>query len=227
MASATRNGKRLIAVVLGASSGQARSIKAIQMLDRGFSSDTLSWLRPSLGTVDSLTPIDASPPDLRDEMCSGKRHSPASDEDEDTIASNATSDGSGQALAFFATGQTPALKPSECSRQRPRASEPIPVYTGPTRTGPALIAAVAADANEQAAAAASRERNRATRRKSPMPADDAGKAAKSKLARHANAKPDAAAKSADKPAATESRTNRPNRRRPPSLPSRAQVNSNG
>ena len=202
VASATRNGKRLIAIVLGASSGHARSIKAIQMLDRGFSSDTLSWLRPSLGTVDSLTPIDASPPDLRDEMCSGKRHKPASDEDEDTIASNATSDGSGQALAFFSTGQTPALKPSEVLAAAPAASEPVPVYTGPTRTGAALIAAVAADANEQAAAARHGKKSRHAAKK-PDAADDAGKAAKSKLARHANAKPDAAAKSAVKPAATE------------------------
>src|ERR1700735_3114672 len=103
VASATRNGKRLIAVVLGASSGQARAIKAVQMLERGFSNDTLSWLKPSLGTVDSLAPIDASPPDLRDEMCNGKRHRPASDE-HDAAASNAPADGSGSALAFFATG---------------------------------------------------------------------------------------------------------------------------
>src|ERR1700724_785148 len=85
VASATRNGKRLIAVVLGASSGQARAVKAIQMLERGFGSDTLSWLRPTLGTVDSLVPIDASPPNLRDEMCNGKRHKPDSAADEDTF----------------------------------------------------------------------------------------------------------------------------------------------
>ena len=151
VASATRNGKRLIAVVLGASSGQARAVKAVQMLDRGFSNDTLSWLRPSLGTVDSLAPIDASPPNLRDEMCSGKRHKPASDEDEDTTAGNGTSDNSGQALAFFSTGQTPALKPSELLAAAPAPSEPIPVYTGPTRSGAALIAAVAADADQRAA----------------------------------------------------------------------------
>jgi len=72
VASATRNGKRLIAVVLGASSGQARAVKAAQLLERGFANNTLSWLRPSLGTVDSLVPIDASPPNLRDEMCGGK-----------------------------------------------------------------------------------------------------------------------------------------------------------
>ena len=69
VASATRNGKRLIAVVLGASSGTMRAVRAAQLLDRGFAGNTLSWLRPSLGTVDNLVPIDASPPNLRDEMC--------------------------------------------------------------------------------------------------------------------------------------------------------------
>ena len=36
VASATRNGKRLIAVVLGSSSGQARAVRAAQLLERGF-----------------------------------------------------------------------------------------------------------------------------------------------------------------------------------------------
>src|SRR6266513_2223616 len=89
VASATRNGKRLIAVVLGASSGQARAVKAAQLLERGFANNTLSWLRPSLGTVDNLAPIYAAPPNLRDEMCSGKHKRPASDED-DTVASSST-----------------------------------------------------------------------------------------------------------------------------------------
>ncbi len=200
VASATRNGKRLIAVVLGASSGMARSIKAVQMLDRGFANDSLSWLKPSLGSVDSLVPVDASPPDLRDEMCNGKRHRPASDED-DTVASNGA-EGSGQALAFFATGPTPAMKPSELLAAAPAPSEPIPVYAGPTRTGAALIAAVAAEtaAQEQAAAKHRGKKSHVAARKPPEAgADDTGKA---KPIKHANAKPDAAAKGADKPAAS-------------------------
>ena len=98
-------------------------------------------------------PIDASPPNLRDEMCGGKRHKPASDEDDDTVAGNvAGSTNSEPALAFFTAGlQPPTLKPSELLAAAPAPSEPIPVYTGPTRTGAALIAAVTADADEQAA----------------------------------------------------------------------------
>jgi D-alanyl-D-alanine carboxypeptidase len=204
VASATRNGKRLIAVVLGSSSGTARAVKAAQLLERGFANNSLSWLRPSLGTVDNLVPIDASPPNLRDEMCSGKRHKPASDEDEDTVAGNAGST-SGPALAFFAAGlQPPTMKPSELMAAAAAPSEPIPVYTGPTRTGAALIAAVAADADQQTV----RHRGRKSRIASKKPdaaaekheaKNDAKNDTKSEsksAAKHANA---AAPKAADKP----------------------------
>jgi D-alanyl-D-alanine carboxypeptidase len=199
VASATRNGRRLIAVVLGASSGQARAVKAAQLLERGFGNNTLSWLRPSLGTVDNLAPVDASPPNLRDEMCNGKRRRPASDEDEDTVASNGGSSGGETGVAFFTAGlQPPMVKPSELLAAAPAPSEPIPVYTGPTRTGPALIAAVAADSEKQT----SPHRGKKTRIAAKKPDAAEPKAeAKSTAARHANAKPDAAPKAAEKPAA--------------------------
>jgi D-alanyl-D-alanine carboxypeptidase len=218
VASATRNGKRLIAVVLGASSGTMRAVRAAQLLERGFSNNTLSWLRPSLGTVDNLVPIDASPPNLRDEMCGGKRHKPASDEDEEPVASNAGGSSSGEAgITFFTAGlQPPMVKPSELMAQAPAASEPILVYTGPTRTGAALVAAVAADTEMQAPrrrgkksqvaakkpdSAAEPKTDAKTDAKVDAKATEAAKpAAKPATVRHANAKPDAA-KPADKPVA--------------------------
>ncbi len=51
VASATRNNKRLIAVVLGASSSSMRALRAAQLLERGFNSNRLAWLKPSLGTA--------------------------------------------------------------------------------------------------------------------------------------------------------------------------------
>ena len=70
VATATRDDRRLIAVVLGAPSSAARAMKAAQLLERGFNSNTgLSWLMPSLGTVETVQPVDAAPPNLRDEMC--------------------------------------------------------------------------------------------------------------------------------------------------------------
>ncbi len=216
--SATRDGKRLIAVVLGASSGRMRAIRAAQLLDRGFAGSSTSWLRPSLGTVNNLVPIDASPPNLRDEMCSGK-HKPASDEDEDTVA-GAPANGE-TALTFFAAGlQPPTIKPSELLAGPAAPSEPIPVYTGPTKTGAALIAAVAADSEKQTAHPKGKKARLAA--KKPDDAVDGkteakdsgkntkgvGKSAKSEApakptaVRHASTKPDASPKSADKTTAS-------------------------
>src|SRR4030081_569403 len=72
--SATRDDRRLIAVVLGAPSSAARALKAAQLLERGFNSNSgLTWLMPSLGTVETLQPVDAAPPNMRDEMCGSHR----------------------------------------------------------------------------------------------------------------------------------------------------------
>jgi D-alanyl-D-alanine carboxypeptidase len=211
--SATRNGKRLIAVVLGSTSGQARAVRAAQLLERGFASNGLGWLRPSLGTVDNLVPIDASPPNLREEMCGGKRKRPATDEDEEATLANASR--SESPVAFFAAGlQAPMAKPSELLAGSYTAGEPMVVYTGPKRTGAALIAAVAADDQKQV----TRKRGKKSRVAAKKPDADAPKtaarateaksdakpaAAKPAAVRHANAKPDtsAAAKPAAKPVA--------------------------
>ncbi|MEO6842130.1 MAG: serine hydrolase [Bradyrhizobium sp.] len=216
--SATRDGRRLIAVVLGSSSGTMRAVRAAQLLDRGFANNNgLSWLRPSLGTVDQLAPIDTSPPNLRDEMCGGKHHHPASDADEEAIAGNAGSSSTGETSAtFFAAGlQPPMAKPSDLMAAAPAASEPIPVYTGPTKTGAALIAAVATDSEKQTerpkgrkARAAGKKANAATAEAKTDAKPDAKSDASAKPAgvKHANAKPDAAARPADKPAAAADQT---------------------
>ncbi|MDE5462715.1 serine hydrolase [Bradyrhizobium sp. CSS354] len=214
VASATRNGRRLIAVVLGANSGTARAVKAAQLLERGFSQDNLTWLRPSLGTVDKLVPVDASPPNLRDDMCGSHRKRPASDDDDALIATNGGLSGSASAtggeaqVTFFTAGlQPPLMKASELMASAPAAAEPVLVYTGPTRTGTALIAAVAADADQQVTPKPRGKKSRVAKR--PDAADkpaDKPKDAKTAAAKP-DAKPVAAAKSADgksaaKPAGT-------------------------
>ena len=216
--SATRNGKRLIAVVLGSTSGHQRAVRAAQLLERGFASNGLAWLRPSLGTVDNLVPIDASPPNLRDEMCGGHRKKPASDEDEDAaIAGTGAASGESPAM-FFTSGLQPAMpKASEMLAGAPAASEPMVVYTGPKKTGAALIAAVATDTEKQtpakrgkrargaavkpdAGAAPKADAKQADAKPSDAKSSDAKPAAKP--VRHASAKPDAVAKPAEKPAAS-------------------------
>jgi D-alanyl-D-alanine carboxypeptidase len=206
VASATRDGRRLIAVVLGASSGRMRAVRAAQLLDRGFAGNGLAWLRPALGTVDNLAPIDASPPNLRDEMCGGKHKRPASDEDEDTLASSAgssTTNGEGGAASFFAAGLQAAMpKPSEFLDLPPTASEPVVVYTGPTKTGAGLIAAVEADSEKTQPQPAKRgkrvhvvikvNQDAAADAKGDAKSDAKSDGKQAKPARHANAKPDAA-----------------------------------
>ncbi len=207
VASATRDGKRLIAVVLGASSGTMRAVRAAQMLDRGFGTNGLGWLKPSLGTVDQLAPIDASPPNLRDEMCSGKRHHPASDED-DTTASDSTS-GAQIGSTFLAAGlQQPAAKPADLMAAAPAPSEPILVYTGPTRTGAALIAAVAADTESQTVHRGKKGHGAGKKLAATAEPKDGSKTQDTKPTtpmRHANAAP----KAADKPAATDAAAVKP------------------
>jgi D-alanyl-D-alanine carboxypeptidase len=211
--SATRNGKRLIAVVLGSTSGQARAVRAAQLLERGFAGNGLGWLRPALGTVDNLAPIDATPPNLREEMCGGKRKRPATDEDEEATLAAASASSSESPVAFFAAGlQPPMAKPSELLAGSYTAGEPMVVYTGPKRTGAALIAAVAADDQKQVTRKRGKKSRVTVTIAAKKPDADAPKsaarteaksdkpAAKPASVRHASAKPEAAAKPAAKPA---------------------------
>lgn len=257
VASATRNGRRLIAVVLGASSGTARAVKAAQLLERGFSQDNLSWLRPSLGTVENLVPVDASPPNLREEMCGGHRKRPASDDDDALIATNGGTSGSatgGEAqVTFFTAGlQPPLMKASELMASAPAAAEPVLVYTGPTRTGAALVAAVAADSDQQNPPKVRGKKTRIAKKldagsdakadaKSDAKTDAKTAAAKpsatkpdataksnSKSAakpKHAAAKPETAAKPAEKPAASGDQPAKPSKPKAATKPKPAPNNS--
>ena len=109
VASATRNNKRMIAVVLGAPSSPVRAAKAAQLLERGFARTSgLSWLQPSLGTLASMEPIAAEPPNLRDDMCGPKRKRPGIQSDDDNVAI-ARASGNGET----------ATTASRCSRPRP------------------------------------------------------------------------------------------------------------
>ena len=135
VASATRNGRRLIAIVLGAYSGAVRAQKAAQLLERGFNSGGLSWLTPSLGTVDALAPIDAQPPNLRDEMCGGHRRKPAAEDNEEEepsadASASATGGESEPGQSFMLSSLKPAngkfvLGPPV------ETTPPIVVFTGP------------------------------------------------------------------------------------------------
>jgi len=75
VATVTRGDRRLIGIVLGAANSAIRTEKVLELFERGFNgNNALSWLTPSLGTVDSLQPVNAPPPDLHEEVCGKNRH---------------------------------------------------------------------------------------------------------------------------------------------------------
>jgi D-alanyl-D-alanine carboxypeptidase len=148
VATATRGDKQLIAVVLGAPSSGTRAVKAAEMLESGFTLNPLSWLTPSLGTVDALAPIDAAPPNLKDEMCGGHRKRAAAEEAD----AEADPDSGGGAPDGGGSGSDPHFSVLLSALRAPTPKNlladdapitPIVVYTGPTRT-PAEIANLAA-----------------------------------------------------------------------------------
>ena len=132
VSTATRNGRRLIAIVLGASSTGARTNKAAMMLERGFNGAGLAWLAPSLGTVETLPAIDAAPPNLRDTICSDKRKKPAAeDNDEDE---NVAGEDHNPTHTFKLSNLGPAnAKPASLLGPKVEAANPIEVYVGPSR----------------------------------------------------------------------------------------------
>lgn len=137
VATAERDNKRYIAVVLGAPSSSARAVKAAELLQYGFNQGPLSWLAPSLGTLDSLAPINAAPPDLTDQMCGRHRRRPATEEDDpdadleklDTTA--AGTDGGPKFSVILSALRAPS--PSNLLLDQGPVT-PVVVYTGPTRT---------------------------------------------------------------------------------------------
>ncbi len=185
VASATRDNRRLIAVVLGAPSSSVRAYKAAKLLEQGFNGGALSWLMPSLGSVDELKPIATAPPNLRDEMCGPKRKRPAAEDDEVTASTNG-SEGNGDTgspLSFVLSNLQTSVKVADVLKGV--ASLPaVEVFVGAFK--PTTAAAMAAQ--ESQIVAGSKRKHKGKGKKS--------KAASSKPA----AKPVPAKTSAVKPA---------------------------
>jgi D-alanyl-D-alanine carboxypeptidase len=149
VASASRGDKRLIAVVLGASSSAARTLRAAQMFERGFATNPLSWLIASRGTVDALVPVAVDPPNLRDEICGKARHKPAA-EDEDDTAGN---DAGGQNAFLLSSLPSGNLKATDLLTSG-LASAPIDVHVGPPNKWISPATAMAAEPAKHKPAAA-------------------------------------------------------------------------
>jgi D-alanyl-D-alanine carboxypeptidase len=142
VASATRGNRRLIAVVLGAPSASVRTYKAAKLLEQGFGNNRLTWLMPTLGTVDQLVPIAAAPPNLREETCGKNRKRPAA-EDEEVELSGA--DGSSP-LSFLLSNLQSPVKVSDVLANGNPMLPPVEVFVGTVK--PSSVAAAEAQESQ-------------------------------------------------------------------------------
>ena len=148
VATATRDNRQLIAVVLGAPTSAARAQKAAELLESGFARSPFAWLLPAFGNVNALTPIEAAPPDLKDDMCGPhrKRHAleaamaDSADPDAGEGSDSAGADTNSQNPNLVTALRAPAPKNL---LSEPGPVTPVVVYTGPTRTAE-QVAALAA-----------------------------------------------------------------------------------
>src|SRR5262249_9991170 len=159
VATVTRGGRRLIAVVLGAPTSAVRTEKVLQLYERGFNSNAFSWFGSS---VDGLQPVNMPPPDLHEEVCGKNRGHHAETAEEEPASSTADPDRSGLSALLPGTG---AGKPAIPVLGPPVPSmAPIVVFVGPPKK----------PGNPEAALAKS-ERPPAKRAKSTKPALAAAK----------------------------------------------------
>lgn len=133
---AQRNGRTLIAVVLGASNGADRTLKAAQLLDSGFNAGG-GWGRATTGR--SLSQLTASPettaPNRRAEIC--RKGAPPASETEDFGALSMSPFASDNPSSMVAMQRAPSesmavgLRSGNSITLGPRASfEPLVVYIG-------------------------------------------------------------------------------------------------
>ena len=143
VASATRNGRRIIVVVMGAPSARDRNLEATQLFDRGFAQSSGGGV-----ALDTLaTSSIAAPPDMRGAICSRRNRAAmlAALADEERVfaapaGAGATPDGRGAPLA---TATVAAVAPTPATLLNERVHfEPVPVFVGPKPgwTGPVLAA---------------------------------------------------------------------------------------
>ncbi len=159
VASANRNGRHLITVVLGAPSANERTMKAAELFDRGFNSK-VNFTNPELTAL----PVSANttPPDMRSVICD--RRGPMPQEDDAPVVAEGTSNipnlFSSEVMAFAGDTQKPVR-----TVLGPRtAVQPERVWIGLNPPSEAELAAQAAA--EEAAAQARQKKKAASSKKS-------------------------------------------------------------
>jgi D-alanyl-D-alanine carboxypeptidase len=174
VASATRNGRHLITVVLGAPSANERTIKAAELFDRGFGSK-VNFTNPELSALPASA--NAVPPDMRSVICDRRGPMPQ-EEDAPAVAetdSNIPNLFSSEVMAFAGAD---AQKPARTVLGPRAVVEPERVWIGLNPPSEAELAAQAAaeDAAEQARKAkkkvATQKKGKAVKQEDAQTADD-------------------------------------------------------
>jgi D-alanyl-D-alanine carboxypeptidase len=188
VATATRNNKHLIAVVLGAPSGAVRAMKAAELLEGGFSQNPLSWLTPSLGMVDTLAPMDVAPPNLQEQTCGKHRRRPAAeDEDMDADSDNSqTAAAANETRSLLLSALRAPTNPVLLSDLGPVM--PVVVYTGPTRS-PSQLATLSSDIAAEPEKKKTKHKTTAARSNDDQAAPEKPANKKSIVAKPTDAKP--------------------------------------
>ncbi len=136
VASATRGGRRLIVVVLGAPNARIRTVEAAHLLDRGF-----AQAGGGEGPLENLPASSVvTPPDMRSSVCSRRNRAAmetAEEEDAEVTSQAALVGGQvGGSVGGAAGSMTDAMAGA------PVHFDPVPVFIGPKPgwTGPVLAA---------------------------------------------------------------------------------------
>jgi len=158
VASAHRNGRHLITVVLGAPSANERTMRAAELFDRGFNSK-VNFTNPELAALPASA--NTTPPDMRPVICDRRGPMPQ-EEDTPVVAeddSNIPNLFSSDVMAFAGDTQKPVR-----TVLGPRAAvQPERVWIGLNPPSEAELAAQAAA--EEAAEQARRKKKAATSKK--------------------------------------------------------------
>lgn len=142
VASALQNGRRLIAVVLGAPSAKSRTMLTASLLDKGFAGASGNY-----GSAQSLASIGGDAPDMHDSAC--RHRGAASAQFEAEVEDMSAPIPRSFLQARTPEGQSPwggaqggaaaaSMRPSEVAALPRPAFQPIPVFVGPVAgwTGP-------------------------------------------------------------------------------------------
>ncbi len=166
VATATRNGRHLITVVMGAPSANERTMKAAELFDRGFNSK-VNFTNPELTALPAST--NTTPPDMRPVICDRRGPMPQEEEGtpvaaEDTGVPNLFSS---DVMAF--AGET--QKPVRTVLGPRTAVVPERVWVGLNPPSEAELAAQAAAEEAAEKARAAKKKKTATPKKSTKQAE--------------------------------------------------------